>query len=144
MAKSCKGLAMELVKCLSESDCVKVCVIRTQSYRKKKKKKKKKEIQHTAAVDSSYTPNSHLKPVADSLPPSIVRPLTKKSLLLSANPAAADDSSCCAFCPFRFLEKTTRTASKQVGDGGSLPLQLSCRHGKLRSQPEKEQDRSIR
>ncbi|CAD5184559.1 unnamed protein product [Musa acuminata subsp. malaccensis] len=24
MAKSCKGLAMELVKCLSESDCVKV------------------------------------------------------------------------------------------------------------------------
>ncbi|RWV99293.1 hypothetical protein GW17_00037808 [Ensete ventricosum] len=33
MAKSCKGLAMELVKCLSESDCVKVCVIRTQSYR---------------------------------------------------------------------------------------------------------------
>ncbi|OMO92947.1 hypothetical protein CCACVL1_06711, partial [Corchorus capsularis] len=23
MAKSCKGLAMELVKCLSESDCVK-------------------------------------------------------------------------------------------------------------------------
>jgi hypothetical protein len=24
MAKSCKGLAMELVKCLSETDCVKV------------------------------------------------------------------------------------------------------------------------
>jgi hypothetical protein len=24
MSKSCKGLAMELVKCLSESDCVKV------------------------------------------------------------------------------------------------------------------------
>ncbi|WMV22008.1 hypothetical protein MTR67_015393 [Solanum verrucosum] len=24
MAKSCKGLAVELVKCLSESDCVKV------------------------------------------------------------------------------------------------------------------------
>ncbi|KVH98092.1 hypothetical protein Ccrd_023691, partial [Cynara cardunculus var. scolymus] len=24
MAKSCKGLAMELVKCLSESDCVKI------------------------------------------------------------------------------------------------------------------------
>ncbi|RAL41429.1 hypothetical protein DM860_010223 [Cuscuta australis] len=24
MSKSCKGLAMEMVKCLSESDCVKV------------------------------------------------------------------------------------------------------------------------
>ncbi|XP_044483381.1 mitochondrial protein pet191 homolog isoform X4 [Mangifera indica] len=24
MSKSCKGLAMELVKCLSESDCIKV------------------------------------------------------------------------------------------------------------------------
>uniref|UniRef100_F6HBR4 Uncharacterized protein n=1 Tax=Vitis vinifera TaxID=29760 RepID=F6HBR4_VITVI len=24
MSKSCKGLAMELVKCLSETDCVKV------------------------------------------------------------------------------------------------------------------------
>ncbi|KAJ4783143.1 cytochrome C oxidase assembly factor [Rhynchospora pubera] len=24
MAKSCKGLAMELVKCLSETDCIKV------------------------------------------------------------------------------------------------------------------------
>ncbi|KAF5727856.1 hypothetical protein HS088_TW22G01553 [Tripterygium wilfordii] len=30
MAKSCKGLAMELVKCLSESDCVKV---ENRSYR---------------------------------------------------------------------------------------------------------------
>jgi hypothetical protein len=26
MAKSCKGLAMELVKCLAETDCVKVCL----------------------------------------------------------------------------------------------------------------------
>ncbi|KAK1293842.1 hypothetical protein QJS10_CPA16g00035 [Acorus calamus] len=38
MAKSCKGLAMELVKCLSESDCVKVslqifvnCFIRSRN-----------------------------------------------------------------------------------------------------------------
>ncbi|KAH6781898.1 cytochrome C oxidase assembly factor [Perilla frutescens var. hirtella] len=30
MAKSCKGLAMELVKCLSESDCIKV---ENRSYR---------------------------------------------------------------------------------------------------------------
>ncbi|XXG52733.1 hypothetical protein AAC387_Pa03g0973 [Persea americana] len=30
MSKSCKGLAMELVKCLSESDCVKV---QKRSYR---------------------------------------------------------------------------------------------------------------
>ncbi|PNX64188.1 hypothetical protein L195_g053889, partial [Trifolium pratense] len=30
MSKSCKGLAMELVKCLSDSDCVKV---ENRSYR---------------------------------------------------------------------------------------------------------------
>ncbi|TXG69488.1 hypothetical protein EZV62_004423 [Acer yangbiense] len=27
MSKSCKGLALELVKCLSESDCVKVMIL---------------------------------------------------------------------------------------------------------------------
>jgi hypothetical protein len=27
MSKSCKGLAMELVKCLSDSDCVKVMFV---------------------------------------------------------------------------------------------------------------------
>lgn len=32
MAKSCKGLAMELVKCLSESDCVKVFIFILFSY----------------------------------------------------------------------------------------------------------------
>ncbi|KAJ0790269.1 putative cytochrome c oxidase assembly protein PET191 [Helianthus annuus] len=32
MAKSCKGLAMELVKCLSESDCVKVLKIIIRFY----------------------------------------------------------------------------------------------------------------
>ncbi|KAF3682782.1 hypothetical protein FXO37_02161 [Capsicum annuum] len=36
MAKSCKGLAMELVKCLSESDCVKV---EKKSYRECAKEK---------------------------------------------------------------------------------------------------------
>jgi hypothetical protein len=32
MAKSCKGLAMELVKCLSETDCVKVGRLRSPSF----------------------------------------------------------------------------------------------------------------
>ncbi|CAA0816509.1 Unknown protein [Striga hermonthica] len=51
MAKSCKGLAMELVKCLSESDCVKV---ENRPYRECAKEKSPKISSECVGLRETY------------------------------------------------------------------------------------------